>query len=405
MKAVPSVPLTREQIARLKLFQGIPYERIAPTLSACPVRRLEPGDVLLDLGQANHDLFLLLCGRLQVQAESGHTGFGIGIEAGEFVGEMSVIDGQPTSAFVVAELDSEVLVISDTCLWHELAPVPGITRNLLRLVCDRMRTGTREMFAAHRQQQRMEELEKELAHARGIQANMLPHQWPLLADFHSLDVHALMEPAKEVGGDFYDAFALNSAHACVVVGDVSGKGMSAALFMVRALTLFRAEARAGDTIDAIVERLNTALSVDNEACMFVTLCAAVINVETGDTAIVCAGHDAPVARMNAAPWTLLTKPRGSLVGVMEPAGLSTARLRLSAGDMLMLYTDGVTEAECPRRSQYSVARLLQDLDCGQPDNATAAVECVRARVAAHAGNEPQSDDITLLALRYCPEAR
>jgi sigma-B regulation protein RsbU (phosphoserine phosphatase) len=384
----------------VKLFSGVPYEQVAPLLAACAMRDLQPKEVLLRPGQNNHDLFLLLSGRLQVSLESADAPFGFPIQAGEFAGEMSVIDGQLTSAFVVADQSSTVLVVSETCLWQQLAPIPGVMHNLLRLVAQRIRLGNEAMFSAQKQKLRFEEMERELANAREIQLAMLPQSRPLLAAVDHVDVHALMEEAREVGGDFYDAFELDEMHVCIVVGDVSGKGMPAALFMARALTLLRAEARNGGDITTIIGRLNDSLAADNASCTFVTLCVAVVNVESGETLILSGGHDAPIAKLGGACWEFLPKPAGPLVGVMPGAQFATHRLRLAPSDTLILFTDGVTEAENRDSLQYSAARLRDTLNQHDLRSAESTVLHVRHSVAEHAAGFPPSDDITIFALRF-----
>lgn len=386
-------------LSRVRLFADIPLDRIEAVLAQCPLRRLSRGDVLLEPGWTNRDLFVLLDGALEVRLASADSTVGFAVTAGEFVGEMSVIDGQQTTAFVVAVQDSLVLVIHETVLWQQLGPTPGVIRNLLRLVSERLRARNEAMFVAQKQRMKFEEMERDLATARDLQASMLPRRSPLLPCVRQLEVQAVMEPAKEVGGDFYDAFMLDHGHACVVVGDVSGKGMPAALFMVKALTLLRAEARSGDEIGAVLARLNDALSTDNPSSMFVTVCAAAIDLDTGSTLLVSGGHDAPLARLGAKGWVQLPKPAGPLLGVIEGAEYSIRHLQLDPGDMLLLYTDGVTEAEDARRQHYTLGRLIEDLNRDDPRSADALVAAVRKRVAAHAIGQPQADDITLLGLR------
>lgn len=392
--------IPRDLLASLKLLEGIPYEQIAPVLARCAMRRLEPGEILLEPGRSNRHIFLVLTGRLQVHLEAADSVLGFAINAGECVGEMSVIDGRPTSAFVVADEPSTLLAVDEVCFWSELTPLPGFTRNLLRLVSARMRSRNDVMLAAQEQKLRVQELDKELATAREIQASMLPQQTPLLPGHPQIDTHVLMEPAKEVGGDFYDVFALDAARVCLVVGDVSGKGMPAALFMVRALTLLRGEAQASNSIERMIRRLNGALCANNASCMFLTLCAAVVDVESGETVILSAGHDAPIARLGGGGWDFLPKPAGPLIGFTDRAEFATYRLKLEPTDMLILFTDGVTEAENPQGGQYTAERLRESLDLAWLGDAASAVRYVRNCVAEYAAGQAQSDDITIFALRF-----
>lgn len=383
----------------LRLFDGLDEARIAPVLAGCERRALAPGEVLITPGCANRTLFLLLDGRLQIRLDTVDDHDGFPVDAGEMVGEMSVIDGQLTTAWVVAERPSTVLLLPDTVLWDELAPLPGLVRNLLRRVSERSRARSASLFEAHRQRLRFEELERELAHARDIQTSLLPQHRPLLPAFDGIDVDARMIPAREVGGDFYDVFALDATRICLVVGDVSGKGMPAALFMMRVLTQLRAEARSADDLGAMLARLNSALAADNAACMFVTLVVVIVDVGNGSALIASAGHDAPIARLGDAGWQVLPRPAGPLLGVIDGARYATLSCQLQPGDRLLLYTDGVTEAEDPQRALFGLPALLARLEAGSDGDSATRVADLVAAVDAHAAGTPPSDDLTVVALR------
>ena len=392
------------RIAGLPLFTGLDRDRIDPILARCATRHLASGDLLLSPGQSNNALFLLLTGRVLVRLDAADSAFGFAIEAGEMVGEMSVIDGQPASAFVLADGACEILVLDEHCLWQQLAPLPGFMRNLLRLITERLRARNEAIFVAQKNRLRFEEMERELATARELQAAMLPSRMPTFPGFDVLDVHAVMEPAKEVGGDFYDVLAIGPHHVCIVIGDVSGKGMSAALFMVRVLTLLRSEARGGDPIEVVVSRVNDALAADNPTCMFVTLCVLVVDVRDGEAVLVNGGHNAPIANLGGAGWAYMSMPEGPLVGVIDRAPFEVARFTLRPGDRVVLYTDGVTEAENAQLQHYSAERLRDDLAHANPVDAETAMQQVRARVTQHADGQAQSDDITIVALKWKGQA-
>jgi sigma-B regulation protein RsbU (phosphoserine phosphatase) len=251
------------------------------------------------------------------------------------------------------------------------------------------------------QRLKYEHLQKELETAGNIQANILPQDVPLLPDYPQIDVCATMEPAKEVGGDFYDAFAVDDQHVCIAVGDVSGKGMPAALFMVRVITLLRMSLKKAKKFKSLLPKVNAILCQNNDDCMFVTLFVGLLDVTTGRLTYVNGGHNPPLFSANGNPFELLAVPKGILLGVSENAQYEIAELTLHSGDTLVLYTDGVTEAENTRQDIFSVDRARQVLGTVTKDqNITAIVKNLNDAVAQFSKGVPQSDDITMLALRY-----
>lgn len=251
------------------------------------------------------------------------------------------------------------------------------------------------------QQLRFEHLQKELATAGKIQANILPQQIPLFPHHPQLDVCAVLEPANEVGGDFYDAFALDHEHVCLAVGDVSGKGMPAALFMVRVVTLLRMSLTKGEPFETVMPEINRILCENNSDCMFVTLFVGVLNVTTGRMLYANGGHNPPFFARNNQPFTPLPLPKGMLLGVFEQARYPVAEVTLLPGDTLVLYTDGVTEAEDTQKAIFSETRAVDVLSAvSREDDTTQLVKSLEEAIRHFAKGQPQSDDITILALRY-----
>jgi sigma-B regulation protein RsbU (phosphoserine phosphatase) len=211
-----------------------------------------------------------------------------------------------------------------------------------------------------------------------------------------------MEPAREVGGDFYDVVALDPGRVLLAVGDVSGKGMPAALFMVRSITLLRAVALRDDPADGLLARLNTLLCENNPSELFTTAFLAVVDAATGNLTCYNGGHPPPLISRGGAPFAPLALPRGLVVGIVEGVPYPAATVRLEPGDRLVVYTDGVTEAEDPAGRMFGEERLCATLDGCASRDAAGLVEAVRAAVRDFAGAAPQSDDMTLLALGYHP---
>ena len=245
-----------------------------------------------------------------------------------------------------------------------------------------------------------ERIETELSVAARIQAGILPKKLPARSEF---DLFASMEPAKEVGGDFYDYYFLDENHLMVTVADVSDKGMPAALFMVAAKTLLKDCALLLGTVEQlskVVARTNDRLAEANDEGMFVTVFTGVLDVGTGEFVYVNAGHNPPLVRRNGTVDFLPTA-QSPMLGVMEGLHFPVERLTLSPGDMLFLYTDGVTEAMNEKREIFTGERLHAALSA-QPTGKTAEeiLAAVRGAVDAHANGAEPSDDVTMLGLVY-----
>jgi sigma-B regulation protein RsbU (phosphoserine phosphatase) len=379
------------------LFAGVPPAALEALVKHCEIRQLGVGEILLSPGQANRTLFLLLDGQLGVRMDRVDSEKGFVVGPGECAGEISVVDCGPATAYVVAELPSRVLAIPESEIWDGLFQVPVIARNFVRLFANRFRARSEAMQRALLQQLQYEHMQKELAIAHDIQLGMLPGD----LDFGpEIDIVAEMTPAQEVGGDFYDAFPVGPDEYCVAIGDVSGKGVPAALFMVRAMTLLRTELLKEQPIDEALGRLNVALCKDNPTCMFATLIIGVLNTGTGELRYVTAGHEPIVFGAKGLAYRLLPPPRGIFVGINEGATYEVASLTLEKGDLLILYTDGVTEAMNPQRQLYTVDRLLDCVGEAPVPSAKALADRINHSVRRFAAGAPQSDDITMVILRY-----
>ena len=242
----------------------------------------------------------------------------------------------------------------------------------------------------------LEALRRELDIAREIQQSILPRRFP---DHSQIDLFAAMLPAREVGGDFYDFFAVDAQRLGLVIGDVSGKGMPAALFMAVCRTLMKATAMSGLAPAACLQRVNTLLLSDNASDMFVTLFYAIFDLRSGEMTYSNGGHNPPfVVRSGDAVEPLAVG--GTLLGVLDTAQFPEHRLRLCAGDILLLYTDGVTEAANSADCLYGDARVADFLAHAGAGSAEQLVRALVGDVERHSEGVAQSDDITLLAMRY-----
>ena len=252
-------------------------------------------------------------------------------------------------------------------------------------------------------------LEAEMAEARRQQLSMVPSIFPRSVGPLRISVDAVMRPAREVGGDLYDAFLLQDEALCVAVGDVSDKGMPAALFMARTRSLLRATAlhmfrTAGQPPHGadVVAVLNEELCKNNPLCMFVTLFLAFLDLRSGLLRYVNAGHLRPyLLRGDGAVEELRGSPEPP-VGVMEPYRHREAELRLSPGDGLVIITDGLPDAIDASGQSYTLARVARDVETLAAAAPEVITESLVSRITAFAGDTPASDDITVLALRLAP---
>jgi sigma-B regulation protein RsbU (phosphoserine phosphatase) len=245
-----------------------------------------------------------------------------------------------------------------------------------------------------------ERIESELRIARDIQMGILPKLFPPFPDRPEFDIFASIEPAREVGGDLYDFFFIDQDTFCFLIGDVSDKGVPAAFFMAVCRTLLKVVAGAGLTPGDILSKTNNDLSEKNDSCMFVTLFLALLNVRTGELSYASAGHNPPVLLPAGGAPRWLTLPREPVAGAMPGVAYTTSAITLDPGDMLFLYTDGVSEAMNARNDIYSDERLIAELAADGQGSAADLVHRVKARVAAFTGGAEQSDDITMLAFKY-----
>ena len=386
--------------ARFDLFRDHATPETSKILAQCPQRALKAGEVLLEPGQANHHIFFLLCGRLDIRLKSTDSPVADIIRVGDCIGEMSIIDGEPTSAFVMAHEDSDVLMVHESVFWSKIAAESIAVRSLSRILAERMRKRNAATLRALEKELRLEQLQRELAAAYEIQNGMLPPGPWLLRDNENVDVYARMSVVKTVGGDFYDAFRVNDDQVCIAVGDVSGKGMPAALFMVRTLTLLRTELSYTGELSELMARFNRTLCDTNIAHMFTSLIVLRLNTKTGELEYVNAGHSPFLLSHQQGKFAEQKECRGLIAGVLRDNTYQVGRVQLSSGDRLIMYTDGVTESRNTARKFFGVERLVEEVNNKVSTDAEQLVKNVFSAIDKFRGAQEVTDDITILAIAY-----
>ena len=274
---------------------------------------------------------------------------------------------------------------------------------------EKMKGYVREIVDITSEKQR---LETELSVAAQIQENMLPSHFPAFPDRNEFDLYAVMDPAREVGGDFYDFFLIDDDHLAMVVADVSGKGVPAALFMVISKTLIKNVTLSGIYASPaeILADVNNRLCEGNEDNMFVTAWLGILTISTGSMVSACAGHEYPVFYRRQEGFILEKDPHGMAMGGMEGVKYRDAEWKMDPGDLLFLYTDGVPEANNAAQELFGNERMLNSLGNSLveiTDNCDTVgmdlyqfLRVVREKIDDFVGETPQFDDLTMLCLEY-----
>ncbi|MBR3316580.1 MAG: SpoIIE family protein phosphatase [Atopobiaceae bacterium] len=241
--------------------------------------------------------------------------------------------------------------------------------------------------------------EQEMATAKAIQESALPSTFPPFPEIHAFDIYASMNAARDVGGDFYDFFLINDTTLGFLIADVSGKGIPGALFMMKAKAELDNYMQTGMDLVEAIKTVNYRLCDGNEAGMFVTVWAATLDFETGLLTYVNAGHNPPLLRHNGS-WTWLSKKGGLFLGTFEMAKFRSFELTMTAGDELLLYTDGVNEAFNVDEEEYGNDRLEAFVAQHTIESPRELIDGLSESVASWAEGAEQSDDITMLALEF-----
>ena len=243
-------------------------------------------------------------------------------------------------------------------------------------------------------------IDQELEFARSIQLSALNTVFPPYPHRKDFDIYARMDTAKEVGGDFYDFYLLNEDTLGILIADVSGKGIPAAMMMMQAKTLISSLANSGINVDEVFTRANDTLCEHNDANMFVTAWMGILNLKTGLMTYVNAGHNPPLMRRNDGQFAYLKSPAGFVLAGWEGFQYRRQELQLAPGDQLYLYTDGVTEATDLQESLFGEEKLLAALNEYEGNEPQAMCDKVKQDVDRFVGEAPQFDDITMLSLTY-----
>lgn len=299
-------------------------------------------------------------------------------EASSFVKE----ENQVSTELEKIRTGDEIQTLSETLLKME-RDINHYIDNLTKVTAEKERIGA------------------ELNVATQIQADMLPRIFPAFPGRQEFDIFATMNPAKEVGGDFYDFFLTDSDHLALVVADVSGKGIPAALFMVISKTLIKNQAQMGDSPAQILQAVNDQLCENNEAEMFVTVWLGILEISTGKLTAVNAGHEYPIMKKDGGEYEMLDDPHGFVMGVMPGMQYQEYEIWMHKGDSIYVYSDGAPDAVNAEEEQFERERLLASLNRIPGASPSELLGQVKGDIDRFVGEAAQFDDITMLCVRYC----
>ena len=245
-----------------------------------------------------------------------------------------------------------------------------------------------------------ERIGTELTLATRIQLSMIPHEFPPFPERTDIDIFAVMDPAKEVGGDFYDFFLIDDDHLGLIMADVSGKGIPAALFMMASKIILQSVAMLGGSPAEILTRTNEAICSNNQAEMFVTVWAGILELSTGKLTAANAGHEYPIFRKPDGQFEIFKDKHGFVIGGMEGMKYTEYEMQLEPGTKIFVYTDGAPEASDADNRMFGMQRLIDALNSDPQASPKQLLENVRAAVDRFVDGAEQFDDLTMMCVEY-----
>ncbi len=408
----------KEQIIRqITLFASLPPHELKYLAQNLREREFSPGTVFIREDEAAEHFFILLEGQMEIIKELGTPNerlLGVG-EPGSFVGEMGLINpGSRRSASARARTPARMLEMTRADFDALLHRQPSLAYKMVQVLSLRLedagnstirdlqeknvqlREAYEHLKAAQAELVEKERLERELDLAREIQESMLPRKFP-----HCDGIHfgACAIPTRAVGGDFFDFIVLAEEKIGVVIGDVSDKGVPAALFMALTSNLIRAEARRGSSVTETLRRVNAHLMEINDAGMFVTVLFGVVDGAAQEFRYARAGHELPMLYDGHGESLPVPHDAGLPLGTSDEIVVDEQRLPLAPGSTLLLYSDGATDALDPGGAQFGVDRLRAAAAAERTQPAQLLCDRLVESITAFRAGTPQYDDITLVAVQ------
>ncbi|MFC2026168.1 SpoIIE family protein phosphatase [Chloroflexota bacterium] len=407
----------KEIIRNIPLFSTLPPTELNALADSLVEKSYPAETVLFREGEYGDRFYIVVDGQIEIiKAIETENERLLGIRgSGKFIGEMSLLnpDGLRTASVRVYS-DARLLEMTRADFDTLLFRVPTIAYEMLRVLSGRLKITNdntiqdlmkknrklaeayAELKEAQAQIIEKEILERELTQARDIQVSMLPSVLPQLQDY---EIGAVMVPARMVGGDFYDVFPLDSDRLVIVIGDVSGKGVPAALFMALTRSLLRAETKPDTSPEDVLERVNKLLLTMNEKNMFVTILYGILDTKSGEFTYVRAGHE-PIMLWDSEG--VLIKPdtgHGQIIGLLSAPTLESLSITIRPGTTLLLFTDGVTEAIDSNKKFFDYEGIETSVPQYLSESAQGVCDSMVTALVEYQDGVPQFDDITMIVVK------
>jgi sigma-B regulation protein RsbU (phosphoserine phosphatase) len=397
-------------------FRALSPEELDALATVAVARDYPAGSIVCHEGEVEHVFYILEAGQVAItQRLSDGDERTVGVHGpGYFFGEIALLENKPRSASVRTLADSRLLEITEedfkAMVHHNpeavLAVLRGVINNLRatdRITIDQLQAKNVELQqayadlkAAQAELVEQERLKRELEIAAEVQRNILPTQLPSIPGF---EFSAYARPAREVGGDYYDLLPLDDDHFGLVMADVSGKSIHAALYMSVTRALFLALAGEHSSPRDTAFHVHDLLMTSSDSGLFVTAFYGVVERQTGEMRYVRAGHDRPIHFRSRAGEIGLLEARGRFLGCIEGLTMDETTLQLSSGDALVCYSDGVTDALAPDESYYGLERLMATVARAGDQPAQELAQTIVTDVDAFRAGTPQPDDLTLIVMK------
>jgi len=408
-----------EILRNLPFLEGAGPDVLEGLAKAAVERSFQPGQVILQEGSTGRELYLIVEGLVEVV--KGHDAEETVLARrgpGDFFGEMGLIEASPRFATIRALEPTRLLELSEHELRSALVQQPLLLFRVTQVLSARLREADLQMIAdlqrknlelaqAYRELQEAqaalvekERLERELELARELQQSILPHEFP---DLPAFNCAARSRPAWQVGGDFYDVIRLSKGRVGLVMADVSDKGLAAALYMALTRSLIHAEAKHSSSPRQVLLNIHRLLLEMSQSDMFVTVFYGVLDPAQGTFRYARAGHDRPLLYSPSSGECRFLAADGILLGCVEEVRLEEVGVDLHPGDLLVLYTDGITDANSPAGEFFGVERLRETVSAASGLSAQDLCDLIFERVDRFQAGAAQYDDMALLVVKATRE--
>lgn len=402
-------------LARIPFFTNLPADELDRIMSELDVVHLKPREILFEEGDTGERMYVVVSGELEILKAPGSDDELIlnRIQAGEYIGEMSLVTGAPRTASVRANGEVMLLSMSREQLMDLLQRHPHLVSDMVTVLSHRLDSTNAATFrdlteknrqlqhaidelkAAQEQLIEKERLERELKVAAEIQMSILPDTLPSVEGF---DFGGRILPARQVGGDFYDVFVLDTNKIGVLIGDVADKGVPSAIFMARAHALIIAEADSSLLPGEVLRRVNKHITRLEKSTQFVTALYGVLDINTGLFHYARAGHEPPLLLDRDGSVHRLPHNPGMALGLWEAIALDEYSLQLPRDSMLVMFTDGMTDCRNPKGVPFGLEKIKTTLSGLSVATAQAACDQLFDTLMYYQSGAKQDDDVTLLAI-------